>query len=461
MVFSSLTFLLGFLPVTLALYYAVPQKAKNFILLLCSLVFYAWGEPVYVFLMIYSILFNYTLGRLMDKYKVYKRMVMIFAVLMNLIILGFFKYYGFIVNALNSIMGLSLKARDIPLPIGISFYTFQAMSYIIDLYRGKFGAQKNLITFAAYITMFPQLIAGPIVRYEDLQSELEERRLSLERFGYGCARFLYGLAKKVLLANSTGAVFESVGALDGSGIAAANGWIGAVSYTFQIYFDFSGYSDMAIGLGSMLGFSFDENFNEPYTAVGVSDFWRRWHISLGAWFREYVYIPLGGSRVRVWKHIRNIMVVWTLTGLWHGAGWNYILWGAYYGILLIIDKYLIERIKLFPKWLKRIFTIPAVIIGWVIFTSDSPHGAMSAIGSMFGSTGVWFNDETFYLLRTNGILLVICAILCTGVHKRIYDKVCTLSAGRAVTIAFNAALLALCFVCLVTQSYNPFLYFQF
>lgn len=461
MVFSSLTFLLGFLPLTLILYYTVPNKAKNFVLLLCSLVFYAWGEPVYVFLMIYSILLNYSFGRLMDKYGRHKKMILIFTVFMNLLILGFFKYYGFVVNTLNSVAGLSLKVKKIPLPIGISFYTFQAMSYIIDLYRGKYCAQKNLITFAAYITMFPQLVAGPIVKYEDLREELEKRSLSLERFGYGCARFLYGLAKKVLLANAVGEVFESVNSLDGAGIAAATGWIGAVSYTFQIYFDFSGYSDMAIGLGNMLGFSFSENFDEPYTAAGVSDFWRRWHISLGTWFREYVYIPLGGNRVRAWKHIRNIMIVWSLTGLWHGAGWNYILWGLYYAILLIIDKYLVERLKLFPKWLKRIFTIPVVIIGWVIFTSDSVSGAIRGISRLFGSTGIAFNDETLYLLRTNGILLIICAVLCTGIHKKIHTKICTLSVGRAVTVVFNTVLLALCFVYLITQSYNPFLYFQF
>ena len=450
-----------FLPVMLILYYLVPKKAKNFILVIGSLVFYAWGEPVYVVLMVYSILFNYVLGILMDDNPGYRKMVLVSAVVVNVLVLAFFKYYGFVVNTINNVFGINLKVRDIPLPIGISFYTFQALSYIIDLYRGKFKAQRNLISFAAYITMFPQLIAGPIVRYEDIEKQLSDRKLSPARFGYGCTRFVYGLAKKVLLANSVGMLFDSVRASGGS-VSVVSGWIGALAYTFQIYFDFSGYSDMAIGLGQMLGFTFNENFNDPYMAVSVTDFWRRWHISLGSWFREYVYIPLGGNRVSVPRHIFNMLVVWLLTGAWHGAGWNFILWGLYYGILLIIDKYVIDRIKHFPGWLRRILTVLAVIIGWVIFTSGSVREIGNNIGVLFGigSTGL-VDGSAIYLLRTDWLLLVVCLILCTGVQKRIGRRLMLVKPGRAVVLVINMLLLAACFGYLVTQSYNPFLYFQF
>lgn len=461
MVFSSLTFLLVFLPVMLLLYYLVPKKTKNFILVIGSLVFYVWGEPVYVVLMVYSILFNYVFGILMDDNPGYRKLVLVSAVVVNVLVLAFFKYYGFVVNTINNVFGISLRVRDIPLPIGISFYTFQALSYIIDLYRGKFKAQRNLISFAAYITMFPQLIAGPIVRYEDIEKQLSDRKLSPARFGYGCTRFVYGLSKKVLLANSVGMLFDSVRASGGS-VSVVSGWIGAMAYTFQIYFDFSGYSDMAIGLGQMLGFTFNENFNDPYMAASVTDFWRRWHISLGSWFREYVYIPLGGNRVSVPRHIFNMLVVWLLTGAWHGAGWNFILWGLYYGILLIIDKYVIDRIKHFPGWLRRILTVLAVIIGWVIFTSGSVREIGSNIGALFGIgiTGL-VDGSAIYFLRTDWLLLVVCLILSTGVQKRIGRRLMLVKPGRVVVLVINMLLLAACFGYLVTQSYNPFLYFQF
>ena len=461
MVFSSLTFLLAFLPIVLFIYYLVPMRAKNIVLTIGSLVFYAWGEPVYIILMIYSILLNYRFGKLIDKSEKNRKSLFIFTLIINVFILFFFKYYGFVVSVINQLFNINLVVREIPLPIGISFYTFQALSYIIDIYRKKFKPQNNLITFAAYITMFPQLIAGPIVRYEDLQEELVTRKLSLERLGYGCSRFLYGLCKKVIIANSIGALYDSA-QLMGNSASVLTGWIGAVSFTFQIYFDFSGYSDMAIGLGHMLGFSFNENFNEPYKAESITDFWRRWHISLGSWFREYVYIPLGGNRTGVAKHIRNIMIVWMLTGMWHGAGWNFIIWGLYYGILLILDKYVLDKIKYFPKFIRRIITIIEIIVGWVIFSSDSVAKILTNLKIMFGFGGLGFVDiNAVCLLRTNLVLLLVCLLLCMGCAKKLYKFIENKKIAMILIPAVNTFLFLLCCMFLVTQSYNPFLYFQF
>lgn len=461
MVFSSLTFLLAFLPIVLFIYYLVPMRAKNIVLTIGSLVFYAWGEPVYIILMIYSILLNYRFGKLIDKSEKNRKSLFIFTLIINVFILFFFKYYGFVVSVINQLFNINLVVREIPLPIGISFYTFQALSYIIDIYRKKFKPQNNLITFAAYITMFPQLIAGPIVRYEDLQEELVTRKLSLERLGYGCSRFLYGLCKKVIIANSIGALYDSA-QLMGNSASVLTGWIGAVSFTFQIYFDFSGYSDMAIGLGHMLGFSFNENFNEPYKAESITDFWRRWHISLGSWFREYVYIPLGGNRAGVAKHIRNIMIVWMLTGMWHGAGWNFIIWGLYYGILLILDKYVLDKIKYFPKFIRRIITIIEIIVGWVIFSSDSVAKILTNLKIMFGFGGLGFVDiNAVCLLRTNLVLLLVCLLLCMGCAKKLYKFIENKKIAMILIPAVNTFLFLLCCMFLVTQSYNPFLYFQF
>ena len=470
MVFSSLTFLFLFLPVTLILYYAVPKKVKNLVLLLMSLVFYAWGEPVYVILMLYSILLNYAAGRLMEKEPAHKKAVLVFAVVLNLLILGFFKYYGFAVGSVNKAFGLAIPIRDIALPIGISFYTFQALSYVIDLYRGKFPAQRNFISFACYITMFPQLIAGPIVRYEEIEKQLEERRLTLARFGKGALRFIFGLGKKVLLANLAGALFDEIHALPELSFAAS--WIGALAYTFQIYFDFSGYSDMAIGLGDMLGFHFSENFNYPYAACSVTDFWRRWHISLGTWFREYVYIPLGGNRVKWGRHILNVMVVWFLTGLWHGAGWTFIVWGLFYGVLLIFEKYVLSKLKI-PKAFRWMMTMLAVIIGWVIFSADDLFGAGRMLAAMSGIPAITavirgdagasalFSGNARYFLTTGGILLAIEAVFSgpwTGKITKAFKKNVP---GRVVIALFAAALLLLCIAFLATENYNPFLYFRF
>jgi alginate O-acetyltransferase complex protein AlgI len=379
---------------------------------------------------------------------------------LNIGILAFFKYSGFLVRNINAIFGLHIPIRTLALPIGISFYTFQALSYIIDLYREKYPAQRKFVTFAAYITMFPQLIAGPIVRYEDVRGELEHKELSLERFGKGAVRFLFGLAKKVLLANLVGSLFDTIHAL-GTDISTATAWIAAISYTFQIYFDFSGYSDMAIGLGEMLGFSFQENFNYPYAAGSVTEFWRRWHISLGTWFREYVYIPLGGNRVPMWKHIRNILIVWLLTGLWHGASWNFVLWGLYYGVLLLWEKYVWCHVKS-PKVINRLFTLLAVVFGWVIFTADSVPQIASSAMRLLGIGGNGLVDAAArYYFSTNWRLLLIEGVCCMPIVRMIYQKLCKTLPGRIVLGVILAALFAACIAYLVTQNYNPFLYFQF
>ena len=460
MVFSSVTFLFVFLPVTLLLYYIVPKRCRNLVLLLMSLVFYAWGEPVYVILMLYSILLNYGMGRLMDSLRHRKKAVLVFTVILNLFILGFFKYYGFVLENINALTGLQLPVRKISLPIGISFYTFQALSYIIDLYRGKFRAQKNLISFACYITMFPQLIAGPIVRYEDIERQLSVRSFSMERFGFGAMRFIFGLAKKVLLANLIGALFDTVHAA-GADVSVLTAWLGALAYTFQIYFDFSGYSDMAIGLGQMLGFSFMANFRDPYAAKSVTDFWRRWHISLGTWFREYVYIPLGGNRVSAAKHVRNILVVWALTGLWHGASWNFVIWGLYYGLLLLFDKYVWQKLRV-PGFITRVLTLLMLVIGWVIFSADSLTGVVTSLTSMFGfaARGLYDGDGLYYL-RTYLPLLVLEVIFCLPFVRRVRMFFMKNGYLQAFLYLFTLALLFISVSFLVTQNYNPFLYFRF
>lgn len=462
MIFSSLTFLLIFLPITLALYYLVPYKAKNAVLLLCSLIFYAWGEPVYILLMLYSIFMNYVLGLLMEKHERARRQILAFGVILNLFLIGFFKYAGFLAESFNLCFGqfgLTVPVREIALPIGISFYTFQALSYLIDLYRGKFPAQKSLVRFALYITMFPQLIAGPIVRYETVAAELEKRKLSLAKFGQGALLFIDGLAMKVLLANQIGLMADELRALAGS-LSATSAWLGAIAYFFQIYFDFAGYSTMAIGLGLMLGFTFTKNFDYPYLSTSVTEFWRRWHISLGTWFREYVYIPLGGNRVSTFKHIRNILIVWFLTGLWHGAAWNFVLWGLYYGLLLLLEKYVLSHIRL-PKVIGWFCTTILVLIGWVLFSGDTLAQSFSMLTSMFGAGNGLFDQTAAYYLTTGWRILLISAICATPLLETLRRKLLRTAVGRVATVGVYVALLALAILFLVVQNYNPFLYFRF
>lgn len=470
MIFSSVFFIFLFLPAVLLAYFIVPRKAKNLVLLLFSLVFYAWGEPVYILLMLFSILYNYVAGIEIDYHfsrgmERRARFTFRMAVAVNLGVLGFFKYYGFLLDILNAILPVDIPFHALPLPIGISFYTFQTLSYVIDVYLDKVEVQRNLISFGAYISMFPQLIAGPIVRYADVEEQLKNRRESLSGFGDGVAWFLRGLGKKVLLANNIGMAHEAIAALPAGELPALTAWIGCAAYTFQIYFDFSGYSDMAIGLGKMFGFEFMKNFDYPYTSSSITEFWRRWHISLGSWFREYVYIPLGGNRVSVPKHIRNILVVWLLTGLWHGAAWNFIFWGLYYGVLLLIEKYLLkDLLERLPGFVKHIYTMLLVMIGWVFFFSPGIGSAFGYLGAMFGIGGGGFlNQTTFYYLRSYFLLFVILILCSTPYTYRKFFRFSFEGAKERRAFALTAYLLIflLSAAYLVNATYNPFLYFRF
>lgn len=468
MLFSSIVFLFTFLPAVMILYYLLPVRFRNVILLLASLVFYAWGEPVYLFLMLLSILFNYFSGldiarNLQDKRAAKRSLV--FNLIINLAVLGFFKYEGFVLDTLNGILPVHISYHALPLPIGISFYTFQILSYIIDVYRGNVKVQTNLPNFALYVTMFPQLIAGPIVQYADVDEQLASREVSRTKFGEGSMYFIRGLAKKVLLANTSGMIFAEVSGLAKGNIAVMTAWLGAFAYMFQIYFDFSGYSDMAIGLGKMFGFEFNMNFNYPYVAKSITEFWRRWHISLSSWFRDYVYIPLGGNRVSKIKHIRNLLIVWFLTGLWHGAAWNFVAWGLYYGVILIIEKYLLSPVlDRLPDVVRHIYSIVLVVIGWVLFFSSSFGQAADYIRVMFGAGAHGFADrESMYLFTSNLILWLILIFGSTPlVHFR-YEHMLRTKKWNTTIInsVVYAALFIVCIAYLVTETYNPFLYFRF
>lgn len=468
MLFSSIVFLFTFLPAVMILYYLLPVRFRNVILLLASLVFYAWGKPVYLFLMLLSILFNYFSGldiarNLQDKRAAKRSLV--FNLIINLAVLGFFKYEGFVLDTLNGILPVHISYHALPLPIGISFYTFQILSYIIDVYRGNVKVQTNLPNFALYVTMFPQLIAGPIVQYADVDEQLASREVSRTKFGEGSMYFIRGLAKKVLLANTSGMIFTEVSGLAKGNIAVMTAWLGAFAYMFQIYFDFSGYSDMAIGLGKMFGFEFNMNFNYPYVSKSITEFWRRWHISLSSWFRDYVYIPLGGNRVSKIKHIRNLLIVWFLTGLWHGAAWNFVAWGLYYGVILIIEKYLLSPVlDRLPDIVRHIYSIVLVVIGWVLFFSSSFGQAADYIRVMFGAGAHGFADrESMYLLTSNLILWLILIFGSTPlVHFR-YEHMLRTKKWNTTIInsVVYAALFIVCIAYLVTETYNPFLYFRF
>lgn len=466
MVFSSTIFLCVYLPLVLLGYYICPKKGRNLFLLIASLVFYAWGEPKYVFLMIFSILVNYIFGRLMDKHRENKKrmkLMLVLSVVIDIGLLSVFKYTDFIITNVNAIFGANFDLLNIALPIGISFYTFQAMSYTIDVYRNDVRVQKNLIDFGMYITMFPQLIAGPIVRYADVQDQLAERSVTTADFSEDIMRFVVGLGKKVLLANQMGAVWSDIYALGGD-VSALMAWTGAIAYTFQIYFDFSGYSDMAIGLGRMFGFKFPENFRYPYQSVSITDFWRRWHITLSTWFKEYLYIPLGGNRRGLARQALNLLIVWSLTGFWHGAGWNFVLWGLYYFVILFIEKlFLLKALDKLPKFFRHVYALVLIIIGWVIFASDDVSVLLPYLGSMFGANGA-IGGMDVYTLLTKAVLLIICCIASTELPKKLF-----LSAAGAMNekAAFTLksvlmiALLALSMILLIGDSYNPFLYFRF
>ena len=455
MVFSGLNFLFIFLPIVLVLYYICPAKMKNFMLMIASLVFYAWGEPVYVLIMIGATVFGYLIGRLIQKFKNMERKKMalgalIASVVVNLSVLGLYKYAG-------PHIGLAL-------PIGISFFTFQIMSYTIDVYRGKVACQKNLIDFGTYVTMFPQLIAGPIVRYETVEKQLKTRELTTQKFADGIRRFVIGLGKKVLIANMCGTLWEYSLAMPAGERVAIVAWLGALGFTFQIYFDFSGYSDMAIGLGKMFGFEYEENFNYPYIGKSITEFWNRWHISLSSWFKEYVYIPLGGNKKGLPRQILNIMIVWGLTGIWHGASINFLLWGLYFGILLIIEKIVKPHIKFkIPVVLGHIYMMLLVIGGWVLFAIEDFSVLAEYLGSMFGVAGIW-NLDCGYIVAKYSLLLIIAIIGSTPLPKKaalwLKDKLPT----PLRVIVFNLFIVLVLLISvglIVGDTYNPFLYFRF
>ena len=462
MVFSSFVFLLLFLPTTLALYYLAPKKAKNGILFAASLVFYAWGEPIYILIMLFSTVFDYfnglALERLEGKNKPNARKaILALSVIVNIGLLCVFKYTDFLIETADNIGGLNLREPNIALPIGISFYTFQTLSYTIDVYRKQVKAQHNIINFGMYICMFPQLIAGPIVRYADIENQLEinRRKLSADKAINGIIRFSAGLAKKVLLANQAGAIWSEISAE--SGVSASAAWLGTLAFAIQIYFDFSGYSDMAIGLAKMLGFDLNENFNYPYMSKSITEFWRRWHISLGKWFREYVYIPLGGNRKGLLRQIANLFIVWFLTGLWHGAGWNFVLWGLYFFVLLVIEKlFLLKLLKKLPPFIGHLYTIAAVLFSWAIFAIEDFSKLGEFIASLFGANGV--SGSCSYYFRNYFAVLMLGALFSTDIPKKLFKKI---SNSTAVKLIIAAILIALSVLMLIGDSYNPFLYFRF
>lgn len=466
MLFSSIPFLYYFLPSVLILYFLVPKKFKNTVLLISSLVFYGWGEPKYLIIMVASIIIGYFSGLLIEatNEKTKKKLIMTINIIVNLGFLVFFKYSNFFIENFNSVTGLSLKLLNVALPIGISFYTFQILSYAVDVYRGTTKAQKNIISLATYITMFPQLIAGPIVRYTDVVNYLDERTLSFEKINYGLRRFIIGLSKKVLLANALGELCVTFKASDDKSLLFY--WIYAISFCLQVYFDFSGYSDMAIGLGKILGFDFMENFNFPFISKSIAEFWRRWHISLGSWFRDYVYIPLGGNRVKKTKWIFNILVVWFLTGFWHGAAWNFIVWGLYFVIFLIFEKTKIGNIITKTHVLNRIYTLFFIIISFVIFDAVNMSEAFSYIKAMLGFSDVpLVSNECIYYLKEYFVILVLGLIGATPFVKNIATKLTELKGVRVFVGILEpivlVGLLVLVTAYLVDGSFNPFLYFRF
>lgn len=469
MLFSGIPFLYYFLPITIVLYFIAPKKLKNAVLLVMSLVFYAWGEPKYVLLMAASILMCYcmglAIGRAREKGSKRAKLWLTVSCVFSVGLLLYFKYVDFFISAFSSVTGLSVTLLNIALPIGISFYTFQMLSYNIDVYRGDAAPQKNIVSLATYVALFPQLIAGPIVRYTDIEKELQNRTTTAEGAYRGVRRFIIGLGKKVIIANTLGALTSAC--LEQGDGSVLTWWIYAVAFSLQIYFDFSGYSDMAIGLGGIFGFKFPENFNYPFISKSITEFWRRWHITLGSWFRDYIYIPLGGNRTSLIKQLRNIVIVWALTGLWHGAAWNFVVWGLFFAVLLLIEKFLIGKwLKRAPAGLSRFYVIPLILFSFVIFNASSMSEAFTQIGGMFGAGGIPFASSiALYELRGYAVPLLIAGIGCTPLVKRVVEKIREKRVGDTIIrVAEPVALVALLLVCtayLVDGSFNPFLYFRF
>ncbi len=466
MLFSSIPFLYYFLPVVLTLYYLVPKPAKNMVLLLASLVFYGWGEPVYVFLMVATIGMAYVFGLLMERFAGTKKakLCLWISLIFSLGILGYFKYADFFITNFNAVTGLSLPLLRVVLPIGISFYTFQLISYLIDVYWGRVAAQKNFIILATYITMFPQLIAGPIVRYSDVEKQLAGRSITFEKISYGIRRFMLGMGKKILIANVLGEFVSLFKGTEDKSVVFY--WAYAVAVSLQIYFDFSGYSDMAIGLGSALGFTFIENFNYPFISKSITEFWRRWHMSLGTWFRDYVYIPLGGSRCSLPRNLFNIFVVWMLTGLWHGAEWNFVFWGLYFGILLMLEKTLWLKHLQKHRFLGHIYVIFLCVISFVLFDSMSMEECFHSVGAMFGAGELpLISAAAVYYLKSYGPMFLIAFVGATPLPKLLVNKLAEKKGlSLLIDILEPAILIGLLIIStgyLVDGSFNPFLYFRF
>lgn len=461
MVFSSITFLFYFLPIVLAVYYLVPNKWKNMVLLISSFVFYFYGEPIYVLLMIFSIICTYLFGLLIHHYKKYSKLFLILFLSISVGLLVYFKYINFIIENINLWLANKIDFIHVALPIGISFYTFQMISYVVDVYRGQAKVQKNILKLAMYVSLFPQLIAGPIVRYTTIEAQLEKREYTMQKFALGVRRFIIGLGKKVLIANILGELNSIF--LSSNDTSVLFYWLYAISGMLQIYFDFSGYSDMAIGLGKMFGFEFLENFNYPYIATSITEFWRRWHISLSSWFRDYIYIPLGGNRVSKIKWLRNIMIVWLLTGLWHGAAWNFMIWGLYFGILLIIEKLFLEKyLKKLPKVLSRIYVLFLVMISFIIFNGEGVKQITQNIGGLIGLNNIpIISQESLYYFKSYFIVIIIGMIGATPILKNIVNSQKIHRFVNVLEPLFLLFILLLSTSYIIDGSFNPFLYFRF
>ena len=462
MVFTSISFIYYFLPLLLICYFVVPKKFRNIILLMFSVLFYFYGEPKYILLMLIEVLISYVVGLLIDKYK--SKNILIIGIFIHVLLFGIFKYFNFVIINVNNLFHSNLNLLNVVLPIGISFYTFQIISYEIDVYNKKVNVQSNILKYFLYVFLFPQLIAGPIVRYQDVNNEIDNRNVTFEMFANGLRRFIIGLSKKVIIANNLGELCNIYLNLGDKSVLFT--WIFAISYMLQIYFDFSGYSDIAIGLGKMLGFNFPENFNYPYMAKSITDFWRRWHMTLSSWFRDYVYIPLGGNKKGVLKQIRNILIVWSLTGLWHGASWNFIVWGLYFGILLILEKFILKKyFSNVPKFIKCIYTLFLVMISFVIFQGDRLSSAFNIIKGLFGLNGELFiNNVTLYYLKGYVLFIVLGVIGATNYVKNLVIKISNGKGKKNINILEPIYLLILLIIVtmyLIDSSYNPFLYFRF
>ena len=465
MLFTSISFLYYFLPVLILIYFITPKKYKNIILLIASLLFYFYGEPKYVLLMIIEIIIAYIGAILIDKYKNQSKNILITTLFIHIFLLIIFKYTDFIIKTINDISNANIKLLNIALPIGISFYTFQIISYIIDVYNGKVKVQKNIINLATYVSLFPQLVAGPIVRYQTVEKELDDRVHSFNNFAYGIRRFTIGLAKKVLIANALGELCTKAFVLNETTVIFY--WIFGISYMLELYFDFSAYSDMAIGLGRIFGFNFPENFNYPYISKSITEFWRRWHISLSTWFKDYVYIPLGGNRNGIYKQIRNILIVWLLTGIWHGANWTFLIWGLLFGIILIIEKLWLNKfMEKLPSFIRRIYVLFIVMILFIIFNSDNMQVALTNIKGLFGMNGeVFINNYTLHYLKNYLLVLIIALLGSTPLIKILIDKLRKNKyLNNIINILEPILIVVILFVVtsyLIDNSYNPFLYFRF